>query len=193
MSFFIAGKKSTLTVLEKGSRSPDIVGNYIEPMRAALCANYSIPDSDLSLYIVPDSSEAAINIIDGFDHTVEWSGSEIVGVSFAGELAKKYVKVTSSKSTILADNTDSTVISVEVWKADGSGIATSVTASADVPILTPDGIKKVRISVVNGTASKTFKTTKAGVWQIPYAKKRFSNFRVLSIAEFESIQDFSTM
>jgi hypothetical protein len=193
MSFFIAGRKDTLAILETGGRSPDIAGDIVAAMRSSLCINYGIADSNLSMLVVTDDSATAIGISDGAEYTAVWTAGEITGVDFTPETTKRIVKVSATKTTILADNTDSTVITIELWKADNSGIATSVTAAVDVPIGTPTGPRKVRMSLVNGVATRTFKTLTAGTWTIPSPRKRYASVRIDNNLVIESIQTFDTL
>lgn len=190
--FFIASRKDTQIELEKGGRNLDFTNEAIRnAFRAALCTNHSISDSNLSLYYVADADESVVRVMSGDSYTLTWSAAvptgEVNGLSFSTEDAKRWVKITVSKSEILADNTDTTVVTIELWKADKSGIATSVTANADVPILTPNGPRKIRVNLVNGVATKTFKTAIAGEWVIP-SKTKFNNVRVWEAITVESIQ-----
>ncbi len=190
--FFIAARKDTQVELERGGRSLDFTNDAIRvAFRSALCTNHKISDSNLSFYYVADDDSSVTRVMSGDSYVLTWSAvaptGEVTGLDFSTEDAKRWVKVTASKSEILADNSDTTTITIELWKADKSGIATTVTANADVPVLTPNGPRKVRVSLVNGVATKSFKTAIAGDWVIP-AKTRFNNVKVLQAATIEAIQ-----
>lgn len=193
MSFFIAARKDTQDVLEMGGRSPDLTGAVLTAFRAALCTNHGIADNNLSLLVLSDTDPKVGRILDGAERALVWSGGEVSDLNFGIEDTKRILKVTASKAIILADGIDTTTITVELWKADNSGIATAVSASADMPIQTPDGLKKVRVSIVNGTASRVFKTAKAGTWVFPAGVKRFGQVRVGATATVEAITDFTAM
>ena len=193
MSFFVAARKDTKVLLEAGTRSPDLAGAILTGFRAALCTNHGILDANLFVYVIPETDADAKAVMDGAEWSAAWTGSDITGIDLSVETAKRILKVSASKNTILADDTDTTVITVELWKADNSGIATSVTTSADMPISTPNGIKKVRVALVNGVASRVFKTAIAGEWRIPATSKRFSVVRVGQVATIESVGSFSDL
>jgi hypothetical protein len=193
MSFFIAGRKSDMSILESGSRSPDLAGDILTGMRAALCANYGTADADLSVLVLPDGDAQVAKIAAGWEYSVVWAAGEITGFDFTVETAKRIVYVTATKAAILADNTETLTIRVELWKPDNTGIATGVTTTADVPILTPGGRRKVRVSLVAGVATRVFKTAIPGEWRIPASNTRFGGVRIGSFAAFESIQTFDTL
>ena len=186
--FYVAARKDTQVELEKGSNNLDFTNStQRNAFRSALCTNYGIVDSNLSLFYVAESNASVVRIRNGDVYTLTWSGGEINGADFSTEDAKRWVKVTASKTEILADNTDTTTITFELWKADKSGIAAAVTTNANVPILTPNGQRKVRVSLVNGVATKVFKTSIPGIWVAP-SVTRFGNVRVWEQASIESIQ-----
>ena len=187
MSFFLAVKKSTDERLEMGTRNPHLTGVFLTAFRQALCVNNGIDDSDLSVLVLDEASADAKSALDGAEFNLVKTGSEVTGLDFTPEISKRILKVNASKSVILANGSDSTTITIELWKADDSGIATSVDTSADMPIRTPDGAKTVRVTLTNGVFTKVFSTTKAGVWVIPSAK-RIANVRIGEAVSIESIQ-----
>ena len=193
MSFFVAARKGTQTVLEMGGRSPDLTGEILTSFRAALCTNYGIADSNLSVLVLADTDLKVSRVRDGAEFMLVWAAEEISDLDFGAEDAKRILKVTASKATIVADGVDTTTITVELWKADNSGIAAAVSTSADMPIQTPDGVKKVRVNLVNGTASRVFKTTKAGTWAFPAVTKRFGQVRVGATVTVEAVETFADL
>lgn len=193
MSYFIAVRKDTKDILEMGGRSPDLIGPVLAGFRAALCTNYRVTDDNLSVLVLDNNDASVARLRDGDEKSLLWSGSNLVGVDFSQEDKKRILKVTASKSTILADYTDTTTITVELWKADNTGIATGVTTTADMPIQTPDGIRKVRVNLVSGTASRIFKTAKAGTWKFPAVTKRFGQVRVGASVTVEAVGIFADL
>lgn len=187
MSFFLAVKKSTGEHLEMGIRNPHLTGVHLKAFRQALCVNNGIDDSDLSVLVLDESSADAKSALDGAKFNLVKAGSEVTGLDFTPEISKRILKVNASKSVILANGSDSTTITIELWKADDSGIATSINANVDMPVRTPDGVRTVRVTLTKGTFTKVFSTTKAGVWVIPSAK-RIANARVGKSVSIESIQ-----
>lgn len=192
MSFFIAARKTGTVFLESGLRSPDLAGQTLADFRAALCVNYAVTDADLSLLVLADNHASTLRAMAGDGYTLAWSGGEVTAMDFSAEDAKLILKVSASKATIMADNADASTVTVELWKADGSGVAVGVNTTADMPILTPEGGRKVRVSLVAGTASRLFKTAKPGIWLFP-AVKRFGVVRVGQSATVEALASFDTM
>lgn len=187
MSFFIAVKKSTSERLEMGIRRPNLKNGILKAFRAALCENYTITDSDLALLILNEDNEKAVSINDGAEFNLVWTDGELTDVDLSPELSKRILKISSTKSVILADNIDTTSIRFEIWKPNNSGIATNVNTTADLPIRTPEGVRTIRFNFVNGVCTKEFKTAKTGVWLFP-AIKRIENLRVEAVVSIESIQ-----
>ena len=118
---------------------------------------------------------------DGWAYTPVWSSGEIIGVDFASETGKPWVKLSATKTFIANDGVDSTVITLEVWRPDLSQIMASVQRTAfRVSIVTPDGDRFVRINIVNGVGVATFKTTKAGAYTFPADAKRYGTMRIFN-------------
>lgn len=191
--FFVAARIDTTAVLEHGDRNPDLTGAILLSFRANLCAKYGIVDSNLSILTLAASDASAQRVLLGDDFELVWTAGQISSITFTAENAKRILKVSSSKATILADNLDTTVITVEVWKPDNSGIATGVTGTYDIPVQTPDSIFRARVSIVNGVASRTLKTAKPGLWKIPAASRRLATVRIGSVAIVDSVLSFDTL
>ena len=186
--FYVAARKDTQVELEKGGNSLDFTNEtQRDAFRLALCNNYGIADNNLSLFYGAETNNNVTRIRNGDTYALVWEDGEVTGFDFSDEDAKRWVKVTASKTEILADNTETTTITFELWKANKSGIATNITTNANVPILTPNGQRKVRVSLVNGVATKVFKTAIPGIWVAP-SVTRFGNVRVWEQASIESIQ-----
>lgn len=207
MKFFIAARKDTKEVLEFGANSLDfdrtaLTSEEIKrgikdiPMirfRQALCVNKGIDDSNLEFYYVDKDDAGAQMVMDGGSYELVWSGDSIIGIDATPETSKRILKAHASKPEIVADGTDTTTVTIEIWKADGSSIDQNINTTTDIPIVTPSGKRRVNVTFTNGVASRDFKTTKDGEWQFPMRMKRYKTVRIGTIAEVESILNFSDM
>ena len=190
---YIASRISTGTVLEIAANSLALDGADRDRFLDALAANHGGAKADIDLFTIDEKDPAAIALMSGASYTLARTAGRVTGIDLAAENAKRIVKASASKATLLADGADSVTITIEVWKANGSGIDKAVTASSDIPILTPDGRKTVRASVVNGSVSRVFSTMKVGTWEIPLNLPRFGGVRVASVARFESVASFASL
>lgn len=193
MNFYIAANKNTRTILDMGINSLELASatprtSFIE----ALSVNYGIAENEIVLYVHGNLEEGQ-DILEGAAYTLIWDGDEISGIDFTAETLKPIVKAYASETSILANGVDSTTITIEVWKADGSGIASNYNNTAIVPVVTPSGTIKLRAQFVSGVASRVFKTTRPGTWIIPAPLKRYEGVRISSYAQIDSIQSFSDM
>ena len=191
--YFIAAKKDTREIIELGGRSIDLtVPAVLAAYKVALATNYSTTAQNISVLVRSDSHADVARVQARASFSLVWTDNEITALDFSDEDSKRWVRVTASKTEIDADGVDTTTITVEVLKADKSGVDTNVTTSSLVPIRTPDGDRRVKVSVVDGVAARVFKTTKAGIWVIP-SVTRFANVRVDSAVTIEALALFSEM
>lgn len=179
---WIIGKKSDESIVEISNKVPDF---GITELQTVIPLNHGGVSGDYSYYQLPAAD--LDKIVDGWEYTITWAGNEITGVDFSTEENKRWIKVTVNKTEIDDDGVDSLTLRLEVWKADQSGIDTNVTASAKIPILTPNGEKWVKASVVNGVREVSFSTTKSGEWVVP-SRVRFNNVRTMDQASFDVIE-----
>jgi hypothetical protein len=135
--------------------------------------------TDYSFYQL--SANELDKITDGQSRTFIWSNGEITGIDFSNETSKPWVKLSATKTYIANDGVDSTVITLEVWKPNLSEIAANVQRNAfRVTIETPNGVRYVRINIINGVGTATFKTTVAGPYTFPSEAKRFGTMRIFN-------------
>lgn len=193
MMMYIASKISTATVLEIAVNSLALDGADRDRFLDALSANHGTAKADIDLFTLDEKDSRAVGVLSGASYALVRTAGLVTDIDLSQEAAKRIVKASASKATVLADGADSVTVTVEVWKADGSAIDTGVNASFNVPIVHPDGPRTVRIPFVNGVASRSVTTTKAGTWEIPRASTRVENVRVSSVARFESIALFNTL
>lgn len=194
MSFFLAVNKTNDERLEIGVRQPDLIGIVLDEFRTALCKNHKLKDEELSILILNEESKDAQEALNGAEYNlIKDESGNVIGLDFTPETSKWILKVNATKLTILADGQDVTTITMEVWKPDDSGIATGINVSRDVPIITPDGPRKVRVTFNKGTASRDFVTKKAGLWIIPNSRRITGAVRVGESVSIESIQRFEDL
>jgi len=170
---YIAGKKSDESLVEVLIRRPEWT---IAQLEIAIPANHGGVKGDYSFYKMSATEENRIINLDNY--VLTWAVNEVTAIDFSPEDSKRFVKIYSDVSEIDGDGIDEAQITLEVWKSDGSGIDTAVTATSKISVLTPNGKRWMKVSVVNGTVTKTFKTTIDGTWIFPADMKRFENVRV---------------
>lgn len=167
---------SSGTFVEHISRYPDCT---ISDLYYVIPINYGGTSADYSYFQI--SSDSSNKIQKGWQYSIMWGGGIISAVDFTNEISKPWVKLSSDKSFIANDGIDSTVITLEVWKPNLSGIATTIQRTDfRVTILTPDGEVYVRINIVNGVGIKTFKTTKPGPYIFPSNSDRYGTMRIFN-------------
>ncbi len=167
---YITGKKSDESLVEVHLKKPEW---ELDKLKYAVVQNYGGSESDYSFFQASVNDEQKMR--DGWEYDLVWSGGEITDIDWTPETNKVWIKMSATKTEINGDGIDSTDITLEVWKADLSGIANNVNVTADLPIKTPDGNRWVKATVTNGTLTKTFKTQKSGTWAFPGKRKRFES------------------
>lgn len=151
----------------------------LEKIQSSIVANNGGSIGDYSFYELTKTD--CDKIRDRWTYSVNWASGEITGVDFSGETGKPWVKLYATKTFIANDGVDSTVITLEVWKPNLSGIADNIQRTAfRVTINTPDGDRFVRINIVNGIGVATFKTTKSGPYIFPADAKRYGTMRIFN-------------
>jgi len=164
------------TFIEHLSRLPDFT---LDKLRLIIPANKGGVADDYSYFQINEADSRKIQ--DGWIYALTWANGEITGVDFSNETTKPWVKLSATKAYIANDGIESTVITLEVWKPNLSGIATMVQRNAfRVTIETPNGIRYVRINIVNGIGTATFKTTVAGPYTFPADAKRYGTMRIFN-------------
>lgn len=132
------------------------------------------------------TSEEINRILDGAAYTIVWVDGVISSIDFSLEDGKPWAKVSSDQEFIANDGIDSATLTLEIWKTDLSGIDTAFQfPGVRIPIKTPDGQRTVRFDIVNGTASRVFKTTRAGTYTFPGVAKRYNSVRLFNQIKIE--------
>lgn len=162
MSFFIAGKISTETVLERGSRSPDLVGDRLTAFRSALCTNHGLTDQDLSLYVIADTDPVMTRIKNGDEYSVVWDESEIVSLDFTPEDDKPYLQFSANKTYAQADGVESVLVSVKALTVDKSQVDTNINGREVIACTLPGGGGVMAFTFSDGRASKSITSTAPG-------------------------------
>ena len=173
--FYVAARKDTQVELEKGSNSLNFTNpTHRDAFRAALCNNYGIVDSNLSLFYMAESNDNVARIRNGDTYALVWTDGEVTGFDFSDEDAKNILKFdvkdenNETNDTLTANGTDYLTIYAYVFLPDLSELDTSFNKTILIPIIDPSGKNCfIKTTFVNGAASKVFKTTNYGIWKIP--------------------------
>jgi len=138
--------------------------------------------ADYSIAYFGNESVTAKRILNGDQYTVSWVNNEIDGVDFTSEDTKKLIKVSIDKTEINGDKVDTATLTVELWKADNSGIANTITADVSFPVNCPTrrGVIYTPLSIVNGVGTIAINTDIYGKWIFPGENKRYKNFRIVN-------------
>jgi hypothetical protein len=178
---WIVGRKpiapsTTGIVVDTFRRSPDVT---LEKLRVIIPINNGGVADDYTYFQLSDADHD--KLVDGWSYDLVWADGEIINITFSNETTKPWVKLSATKTYIANDGIESTVITLEVWKPNLSGIATTVQRNAfRVTIETPNGVRYVRINIINGVGTATFKTTVAGPYTFPSEAKRFGTMRIFN-------------
>jgi hypothetical protein len=170
MLFYIAGKRTDKSTVESGFRT-SFENNQL---RQSFANNYGGIYTDYFIYSVDESMVDAERIRNAEEFDAVWEGEDIIGISFNKEDAYKVLRfqvkdITGvNNDTLIADGVDNLIISVSVWNPGLVDIDTSFNEMILLPLTDPDNRRAfVKLQLVNGLASKEFKTTKYGIWNIP--------------------------
>jgi hypothetical protein len=183
--FFIAASISTGKIIEKGINSLTV--KEIDKFKEALSVNYSVTPADIDIYTVDEKSPDSEKIASGAEYTIVKTGGLITGIDFSSEDTKKILKASCSSPKILANGLDTTVVTMEIWKADGSAIDTGYNKTDDIDIQTPSGIFPARFVFSNGVLTYNIITSKPGRWKIPFSDIRDAGLRIEKNAKFTSV------
>ena len=174
MVLYITGRVSDKTIVESGFRSEF----DLNPFRQAFAANYGGVYTDYYIYQDAETSSDSLRIKNGDQWVAVWTGDVITGVSFAAYDALEWIRFYASKSSILADNRDSSTISAKIYTADKLGIDTTYSGTIDIDISCSRTTAKMRFIFTKGQASKIFKTDTYGLWGFPGTSKLIGGFKV---------------
>lgn len=172
---YVAARKDTQVELEKGTNSLDFTNSaQRNAFIAALCNNYGIVDSNLSLYYVEESNADAVRIRNGDSYTLIWTDGEITSFDFSIEDARRILRFNVKdennvdSDTLTANGIDYLTIYAYVFLPDLSAVDTSFSETILIPVRNPAGIQCfIKSTFANGIATKVFKTTEYGIWTIP--------------------------
>lgn len=178
MKQFITGQISTSSLVNISTVYPDSSGVDSPLIKSNTAQISGISESDLSVLEITD--QATIDRIQARDSfTLVFTGLDLTSLDFSPEESKLFVKISVDKNSIAADGSDTATISVEIWKADMSGIATGITASRLLDVLSSFyGSVKHAVQINSGVGSIPFSTTIPGTWKFPANPDRYDNFRV---------------
>jgi hypothetical protein len=103
----------------------------------------------------------------GDQFTLVWTVDVVTDISFAAYDAIGWIKFSCTKTSILANNHDSSIIYVKIYLADKVTIDTTYTGMLDINIKAPFKGSLMRFIFSKGQASKLFKTSTEGAWNFP--------------------------
>lgn len=178
--FYVAGKiadKSTAPaygVVESGMRDPWDISLF----SSAIATNYGGVSGDYSIFTAENSSTDATRAMAGDLWTPTWTGNSITALNFSAYDAKKWIRFYASKTSILADNRDLSIISAKIYLANKSGVDTTYSGTIDITVLAPNGAVPMRFVFSKGLASKNFKTSTSGIWSFPQTVKLIDDIKL---------------
>jgi hypothetical protein len=185
MLFYITGKIADKTIIEYGFRSPF----NLTDLRTAFANNNGGVYTDYYIYSIDETQVDAARIKNGDEFDAVWEEDSIVGLSFAKEdnyrILRFQVKDDTNQlnDTVTANGIDKLTIYVSVWNSDLLSIDNTFNETLLLPLTDPDKRNAyVKLTIVNGLASKEFKTTKYGIWNIPNNYK-FKEYNLKTTSE----------
>lgn len=173
---WIVGRKSDHSIVEITTRS---AGSYftLQQVESIFPSKFGGVKEDYSFYEITE--EESYKYVDGQSYQIIWNVDEISSIDFSLEESKPWAKLFTDKTAIKDDGIDSAFLTLEVWKSDLSEIDTSITLlDRRIPVITPRGLRYVRLNIINGTATANFKSTESGLYNFPSEPKRFGIMRI---------------
>jgi len=159
---YITGRISDKKIVERTEiNSPVNITDY----KSAIAKNNDGVSSDFSIFAVEDASVCE-KIQLGYEWSAVWDGSEIVDIDFSSFEAKNLLSFSCTKEEILADGVAKTEIYIKM--VDPSEVdVNKINEDIYIQVASPSGTVKKKVSILDGVASFTFKTTTPGKWTIP--------------------------
>jgi hypothetical protein len=156
----------------------------------AVVANHGGDVADYSLYgPLSPADEARASKADDF--VLEWTGDAVTGLDFADEDGKRVVDFIPDKTVVDGDGVDVATVTVTLYEADGSTVASGVNANPIVPIQKGLEVVKTRIDFTAGVATIQVKGTEGKELRIPAVEKiENNNVRVREIAKISILEVF---
>lgn len=142
-----------------------------EAFKEAVAINYGGSSSDYDVMEVTDPADES-RIRNGDEFLLTWTGDLISGVDFSPEETKQQIGFSVSKSQIIANNIDKSIVKVYIYQSDGVTIDTSYSGIINLEIKTPTGGTNRRLRFRKGYASFFIKTNDTGSWVIPSRSDR---------------------
>lgn len=180
---WIIGRKSDKSIIE-------ITGKLyendfsLEELKDNIPINKGGTYTDYSFFrMSKDESERYSN---GDSYQIVWTDDELTGISYTIEDSKPWAKLFTDKSSIMDDGIDYATIRLEVWKPDLSELYSSLTMlDRRITIITPKGLRYVRLDIVNGIAEAKFRSTESGTYTFPAEPKRYLSMRIFNQIQVE--------
>lgn len=176
---YLVGSKSDKQLLYRSSTY-----SSNEPSDQIIFANiidkYSGTATDYCIFRINDATIASVRIQNGDEFSLVWDNNIITGVDFTLEDSKPWIRfyTDNGKSEILADNMDASVLIIEMWYADKSGIDTSFNSSIRFTVATPTGPAVIKCKFTSGICYKQIRTNLFGDWIFPSNQKRVNGYRI---------------
>jgi hypothetical protein len=178
--FYVAGKiadKSTppaYGVVESGMRDPW----DLDLFSSAIATNHGGVPGDYSFFTAADNSTEATRAMSGDLWVPTWTGNSITALDFSAYDALKWIRFYASKTNILANNRDLSIISAKVYVANKSEVDTTYSGTLDVTMRSPRGPMPMRFVFSKGLSSKNFKTNEYGEWSFPSNAKLIDDLKI---------------
>jgi hypothetical protein len=185
--FFVAGRIAdkavapSYGVVEFGGRNPWDA----DSMLANIAINKGGDASDYNLFTAADDSTEATRINRGDEWVPTWTGDAITAIDFSIEDAKKWIQVTSDKTSILSDGVEKVMFKIFILKADLSGVDDTFEGTLDIPVSGIDGSSKLRVHFFKGKGSREYSTTLSTKLIFPATK--IAEYRIDSTVTIETI------
>jgi hypothetical protein len=168
----IANKETATEVLERSGNvykdSPTI-----QTILDNMVDKHGGVDADYSVYDIDDTSNDADRIFkQQAVYDLEWTGDVVTGIDFTTYDSWNQMDVSASKSTILANGTDTSVITFTMYESDGTTVDTSFSSPIDICIIEYTDIGKeenlTELDFTAGVATINFTSTNDGsTWAFP--------------------------
>ena len=185
MHYYIAGRKSDQSFVYFSGMTSALIPDA--NAGAFLADEFGGNPTDYSLYRGDSDTPEGIRVNQGDEYVLVWTANEITGLDFTTQDNKRWLKVAVAADTVLADGVDTVAVTLEVWDKDLVAIE-PLNLTREIPVDSPQGQVRIRITLVNGVATVNFKTTQAGYWKFPTSVRELpGGTRVVEVKVIDAI------
>lgn len=186
MSFYIVANKSTHEIIEHAGTGSKLETDTkkLTKLLNNIGVNYSIPVSNLAVFLYSEKSIIAKRIKKNDQYTIVWKDDKIQAISFDAEDVKRYLNF-SAEHTIQHLN-EKNIITVQVLKSNSKDVDNAVKDTMLIPLLYLNyGIIMAKFKFSKGVAKKIIAPSTPG--KIVFGGIKANNYRNDNILQIDVV------